>query len=374
MGTRKRVPGGLAIVHTGLLDLPPEAVIGTAAGGRLHLFGTGESGGWHLALDRDGVPVGEVVDTGLPAVRSLAATADAVLVSCAGERDGRPVPVLARVTWEGTVTDRVELALGGPLGRWPTVATTSSTAWWVWTTHHPGKGSGVWWWVAGQPVPAGVRRWEAVGSGVQLGWSRRLKELAVAAQGAGVMVAGLVGAVGRDGPEEGVGRDERVGRIVVRVAEGEREVGVGEVPDAGNPAFLRAYAGPGGWWLVWKERASGGLLGRRLRYGAAPDAVGAWDPPLRLYRTRAPDRVHDAHLIVDPGGAVALLVRVAAAGSRRYRDLVASLLPTDGTAAGLRELSEPGMGWSAGGWLDGRLVLVHGARGPRVTVLSPVSR
>jgi hypothetical protein len=371
LGTGKGIPGGLAIVHSGLLGLPPEPVIGTAAGGRLHLFGTGESGGWHLALDRDGVPVGEAVRTGLPGVRSLAATGDALLVSCAGERDGRPVPVLARVSFDGAVTDRAELALAGPLGRWPTVATTSSTTWYAWTTRHREKENGAWWWVASQPARAGVPSWDGAGCGEQLGWSRGVKELAVAALGAAVMVAGLVGGAGRVGAGE---REERAGRIVVRLAEGGREVGTGEVPDVRNPAFLRAYAGPRGWWVVWKERAEGGLLGRRLPYGAAPDAVGAWDPPLRLYRTRAPDRVHDAHLIVDGGGAVALRVRVAAAGSRRYRDLVASLLPTDGTAAGLRELSEPGTGWSAGGWLDGRLVLVHGARGPRVTVLKPVSR
>jgi hypothetical protein len=205
-------------------------------------------------------------------------------------------------------------------------------------------------------------------------------ELAVAGNGERVLVAGLVGAAGRGG------------RILVRLLGGGREAAGGEmaggemvggemaggvVPDAGNPVFLRTYAGPRGWWVMWKERIGGVLLVRQLRYGATPGVAGAWDPPLRLYRTRPSERVHDAHLLVDRGaGLVALLVRVAAAGGRganRFRDLVALLLPRDGTLAGYRELSEPGTGYSAGGWVDGRLVLVHGADRPLVTVLSPAT-
>jgi hypothetical protein len=195
-------------------------------------------------------------------------------------------------------------------------------------------------------------------------------ELAVAADRDRLLVAGLLG---------GAGRPARIG---LRVLAGGRQVAAGEVPDAGNPAFLRAYPGPDGWWIVWKERAGGALLVRRLGYGAAPGAVGAWGPPLRLYRTSSPERIHDARLILErPAGAggpgaVALLVRVAAAGGRgnRFRDLVALLLPRDGTVDGFHELGEPGTGYSAGGWLDGRLVLVHGTSRPLVTVLAPAGR
>lgn len=361
MGSSANDPGGLAIVHTGRVDAPPGPVAGTAAGDRLHLFGTGrgEAGGWHLALDPDGDPVAGPARTGLPAVRSLAPAADTVLVTCA---NGPGAPVLARVARDGSVTCRTGLPLDEPLGQWPRVAATSSTSWYAWTTRQDG---GELWWLARRPALAGLER--RSGHEARPVWGTRgsVRDLAVAAQGATVLVAGLVGDAGQPA------------RIVVRVSEGGRLTGVAEVPDVANPAFLRVYAGARAWWVLWKERIGGALLARRLRYGRAPNDPRAWDPPMSLYRTRPPHRVHDAHLIMGgPAGgvtAVALLVRVAAAGGHRYRDLVAQLLPRDGTAAGFRELTEPGTGWSAGGWLDGRLVLVHGRSRPHVTVLAPTT-
>ncbi len=353
--------GGLTTVHSGL-PLPDAAlagpVVGATAGDRLHLLTAApRAQAWHLALDPDGRPVAPPAGTGLPAVHSLAAGPDALLVSCTSERDGRSVPVLARLGLDGRVADRGELPVAGTLTQWPKLTTTGRTTWSAWTTG--GTPDDRWWaaeWRDGAAVADLAALELAPGGGDEV------VDLAVAGNGERVLVAGLLGGVGQ------------AGRIRVRLLEGGRQVAACDVPDAGNPAFLRVYAGPRAWWVLWKERAGGVLLARRLRYEVEP-AAGAWDPPLRLYKTRTPERVYDAHLIIDrAGGAVALLVRVAAAGGgdrNRFRDRVAMLLPRDGTAAGYRELDEPGTGWSASGWLAGRLVLVHGATNPRVTVLAP---
>jgi hypothetical protein len=348
--------GGLTTVHSGLPlpGAPPAGpVAGAAAGGRLHLLGAApRAEAWHLALDPDGRPVAPPAGTGLPAAHSLAAGPDSLLVSCTGERGGRSVPVLARLALDGRVTDRGDLPLTGTLTHWPELTTTGRTTWAAWTTAGP-AGDRCWLaeWRDGTSVADLAPVELAAGDG------GAVIDLAVAGGEERVLVASLLG---------GVGRPARIG---LRVLADGQQVVTGEVPDAGDPAFLRVRAGPGGWWFLWKERAGGVLVARRLRYGTG----GGWDPPLALYRTGAPERVYDAHLVPAASGEIALLVRVAAARGgdvHRFRDLVA-LLPADGAVDGFRQLDEPGTAWSAAGWLDGRLLLVHGTTRPLVTVLAP---
>jgi hypothetical protein len=384
--------GGLTTIHSGrpLPDgTPSGSIIGTTAGGRLHLFvTTPRIESYHLALDANGDLAEPPTGTSLPPVHSLAAASNALLVTCAGEYDGRAGPVLARLDLTGSPTDRCDLPITGTVTQWPKIAASSQTAWCTWTTIRNAPRT--------SPVPSISDALARGGASDRVGeawwiasWAPRsefglhpvveelagvdgdeVMDLAVTAEGKRVLAVGLLGGTGR------------AGRIGVRVLESGKQTAAGDVPDVGNPAFLRAYAGPGGWWILWKERAGGVLLARRLRYGVEPGVAGAWEPPLRLYKTDRPERVYDAHLIIDQAGgragdtaAVALLVRVAAAGGggvgSRFRDLVALLLPRDGTGAGYRELDEPGTGWSASGWLAGRLVLIHGSTSPRVTVLAP---
>lgn len=91
-----------------------------------------------------------------------------------------------------------------------------------------------------------------------------------------------------------------------------------------------------------------------------------------LYRAGPVERVFDAHLLIGPAD-IALLVRVAQPGGAHrchFRDLLTLLLPGDDVPQSFIELTEPGLGYSTGGWVSGRLVVVHGAMHPLVTVLA----
>ncbi len=346
--------GGLAVIHSGLPlagvagTAGPGPVLGAAGGNWLHCFtGTPRTKAQYFRLDHDGVLVEPPVATGLPPVHSVAGGPDELLVSCVDEVDGRAAPLLARVGFDGRVGRRGHLPIEGTLTRWPTLARSPETACCAWSSsngeHHD--------WIAELVGDEPVERLVPV----DIGAGPEATDLSVAAIGSDVLMASLL-----RGPPRVSLRRLRHGRVVT----------ADELLDIGNPTFLRLYGGTRGWWLLWAE-PNGTLLVRRLQ-PSAEDLAGGWEQPRAVYRAGPVDRVFDAHLLVGPVDA-ALLVRVSQPGGahrHHFRDLLTVLAHEDDAPHSFLELSEPGTGYSAGGWVSGRLVVVHGAVQPLVTVLA----
>jgi hypothetical protein len=322
------------------LPAVPAPVVGAALDGRLHLF-SGQPGAEaeHLAVDGRGGVVVAPHPTGLPAVQAVAAGAGELLVACAAEP-----PVLARVDAGGVVRARVDVPVTGPLASWPRPVHAAGEDRVVWAAGSPGPT--VWTWSTTDAAPA--RLDPAAGE---------IAGLDAAGGDAAVVVS--------YGPAAPVQLRRLDGRATATLP--------------GPAAFARVAAAGGGWWVLWHAD-------RELHLARFDADLRPRGPARPIATPSGTERIRDGHLVTDGRDRLAVTVQFAApepgrvvatrpgapptrAHAQRLRELVLPVGP-DGSPGTAVELAEPAVGYRAAGWLDGRLVVVHGVEAPLLTALS----